>query len=420
MRAMNQVTENTRQAGIQLKSRLWFYLILLCILALTIAFLPSNPGFNNDAPAYSENMARPFLSGSYTVQMPGYLSYIYVGKLLCLLGFNPVVAQHVINLLLLSWILFEAYGLALEYSLSVNSALFFTAALGVSNAVVLSSLTGGNRLVLALASIVLLKEARRILEDKIEYRLVSFGFWFGFFLGFRQDLAASFVPLFLYLFWRVKFGRWRCLSLLTFVVICICWFAPLVAEVGGLAAYFSRTGSSEAVWHTSLLLHGPRLSPLLNVIRVHIYLLNALFWIIPWWWIQRGEKSISLGREKERLLLFAFLPAYLFQVLVHNGNFAHLLAFLIPVLLWLFSKIDVGTYRRLALAAATLLMMVGQFYLVPMFPASNDLRQELANVLWLQYSYAGVQSTHTLRLQDIKTDKFYFKDGVQVSTSSEH
>lgn len=58
----------------------WALLIAAVAIALLsrIPFLPENINFNNDAPIYSANIQRPFLSGYYDVQMPGYILYIYI------------------------------------------------------------------------------------------------------------------------------------------------------------------------------------------------------------------------------------------------------------------------------------------------------------------------------------------------------
>ena len=61
-----------------------FYLIIALIITVVIRlpFLPSNIGFNNDAPVYSDNIVKGFFSGAYNVQVPGYVSYIYLARVL--------------------------------------------------------------------------------------------------------------------------------------------------------------------------------------------------------------------------------------------------------------------------------------------------------------------------------------------------
>ena len=97
-----------------------YFILLLILFAMIfrIPFMPDNIEFNNDAPIYSDNIQRNCFDGNYDVQLPGYVSYIYLGRIINNFVHDAVLIQHIINGLLIVLITIFFYYLLklLEFS----------------------------------------------------------------------------------------------------------------------------------------------------------------------------------------------------------------------------------------------------------------------------------------------------------------
>lgn len=382
-----------------------FFIILLLLITIGIRlpFLRKNINFNNDAPIYSRNIEKKFFSGSYDVQMPGYVSYIYVGRTINFFVKNTVVTQHIINIILLGFISWAMYFLFIRLNFSKTESLLFTIFYSFNNILLLGSITGGNRLFLTLTSIVLIYFSIIIIEEEKYLYLLWFSVFFAFMIGFRQDLSIDFLPLYIYLLVKSKNSRVIIFSLLLFALICISWFVPLILEYGGIKKYLMTTHNSTAVSHTSLIFSGVTLSSVLNVVRIFIYLFNASLFFLPIFFYNLIRKRINIPKMRITILLYALIPALLLQMLVHNGNFVHLTAFFTPLFIIFIYNFKINFLPRFVVSGIIIIAILFQFFVVGMFKRPN-LYQKIANTVWLQYSYDGVKSGKTLALKEIKDD----------------
>lgn len=384
---------------------------ILLTVAFRLPFLLDNINFNNDAHIYSDNIHHEFFDGRYWVQMPGYVGYIYLGRLLHEFTENTTAIQHLINLVLVGLITLTFFRLLEEFKLTLRECFAYSLLVSFNPILLLGSITGGNRLFLTLASIVLIHLAAQIYLSNRHDRLSYFGFYLAFFMAFRQDLAAYFVPLYAFLCYKTYDAKLVARSLLYFGATCLIWLIPLVLEYGGFAAYLAKVQNYNAVKDTSVLFSGVALSPLLNIARILIYMFNAFLFAVPiiGYLFYRGQWHID--RKIWLLLALSFFPAFLFQALVHNGNYVQLAAFMVPIYLLVILNFRINTRSRTLVSAAIGFLLLFQFFGVRMIAQPDNLFQKLANVVWLQYTYDGAKTGQTLRLKGLEKDAEPFLEG---------
>jgi len=366
-------------------------------------FLLEDIGFNNDAEIYSRNIIKPFFSGKYNVQMPGYLSYIYLGRVLYFFVKDTVAIQHIINIILIFFISFSFFYLLKRIKFSDLESFIFTVIFSFNNILMLGSITGGNRLFLTLASIVLIYlSIRIIIEDQIRL-IIVFSVLFAFFTGFRQDLAFYFFPLFLYLFVRIKDIKLIILSLMLFAVISLAWFIPLMMEFRGLTGYIETMKNADAVKETSIFFSSSWVSPFINIVRIFIYLINAFLFIFPFFIYSSVKKEFKIERNIFIILILSFFPSLIFQMLVHNGNYVQLAAFMTPLFIFLIYCFKIDNPKKIVFSAAVIFLILFQFFGLKMFKEETFVKKT-ANILWLQYTYDGAKQIKTYRLRDLIED----------------
>ncbi|OHD14909.1 MAG: hypothetical protein A2086_02385 [Spirochaetes bacterium GWD1_27_9] len=382
------------------------FFILLCVLVtllIRLPFLVPNIDFNNDAPTYSENMKKPFFGGNYDVQPPGYVSFIYLGRFLHIFIENPVIIQHIINMFLVALISFAFFELLMLFGFLFYEASLFTIIFSLNDVLLLGSITGGNRLFLTLCTILTIYLSIKIIIHDKKNLILLFGLIIAFFMGFRQDISFMFIPLYIFLFFVIKDFKLIILSLLIFGVVCVTWFIPLVLEYGGFYSYIMVIKNQKAVYDSSLIFSGVSLSPILNISRVFVYMFNSLLFVLPFFIYSIYKKQFYIPKNILIILIFCFIPAFLFQLFVHNGNFVHLAAILTQLFIFLIFNFRINSKPKIIYSIIIMFFLLFQFFGVKMFQNPN-FTQKIVNVLWLQYTYDGVKSGETLRLRQLENE----------------
>ncbi|MCK4798534.1 MAG: hypothetical protein KAT05_14225 [Spirochaetes bacterium] len=382
---------------------IYIIIALFVTLLIRIPFLLDDISFNNDAPKYSENIEKRFFDKTYDVHMPGYISYIYSGRFIYFFIKDPTVTQHVINMILIFLITFIFFKLLELLGFRIHEAFIFTIMFSFNNILLLGSITGGNRLFLTLCSIILIYLSIKIINDQQRELIVFFAIFFAFFIGFRQDISFYFFPLYIYLFFKVKSLKFILISLFCFTIVCLSWFIPLMIEYGGISSYLSKIRNYQPLYNTSIILSGLKFSPFINMARVFVYILNAFLFIIPIFIYSLVKRQFSISKKIAWIFAFSFFPAFLFQLLVHNGNFVHLASFMTPFFLFLITNFRINNKRKIIFFTVIIFFILFQFFGIRMFKSDNYYKK-IANVLWLQYSYDGAKSGNTLRLKMLEEE----------------
>ena len=138
--------------------------------------------------------------------------------------------------------------------------------------------------------------------------------------------------------------------------------------------------------------------------RVFIYMLNAYLLIYPVTIYLLIKKQYSISKELFIILLLSLLPAFIFQLLVHNGNYVHLAAFMVPFFIILILNFNLYNIKRIIFSFCIILLLLFQFFGIHMFKGESFYKKA-TNVLWLQYSYDGIKSGQTYRLYDLKEEE---------------
>jgi hypothetical protein len=392
---------NSLKMGILQSPRFWAVIVALATTTLRIPFLLVNISFNNDAYRYSENIELPFMSGKYGVQLPGYISYIYLARLIRTVVPEPVAAQNVVNLLATALIGFFMFNLLQRLKLSLLESAAYTVMFSFLNVLMLGSLVGGGRLFLVLGSILSIHVAL-VVEREPRY-LLLFAAILAFFMGFRQDLSYILLPLYVYLL--IKVGNWKLagLSLLLFAAVCLTWFVPMMMEYGGIQTYLRgmRGGIPSSVLPTSVVVHGPTATSLLNIVRLLFSVVNAFFCAIVLFLYTVLKKQYRFAKDVDVILMFAFVPAFLFNLFIHLGNFVLLTSFTTPLFLFLLRQYRLASRLRLAVCGMVIALQLFQFFGLKMIANPNYV-EKIANTLWLQWTYDGAKSGQLLVFSGIK------------------
>lgn len=384
-------------------SLLFIFIAIIIALAVRIPFLPENIGFNNDAALYTWNIEKSFFSGKYNVQVPGYVSYIYLGRIINIFFNDPVHTQHFINILLVFLITIFFYKLLNLLKFNDYDAFFYSIIFSFINIMFIGSLTGGNRLFLVLCSIILIYISIKIIIDNKKEQILLFSFLLAFFMGFRQDLSFYFIPLYIYLFIKIKDLKLIIFSIIIFSFVCLLWFVPLIIEYRGLFRFIKKILKQDAVYNTSIFLSKSKFNAFLNIARVFIYLLNAFLFIYPFIIYTLIKKKYKISKELFIILILSLIPAFIFQLLVHNGNFVHIAAIMVPLFILLVINFNFDNIKKIIFGLFIILLLLFQFFGIKMLK-NDKLYKNVINVLWLQYSYDGIKSGETYRLNDLKEE----------------
>jgi|GEM_PF-6369484 len=342
-------------------------LIIIISLFLRVPFLLKNINFNNDAPIYSENIENGFFDGNYNVQLPGYVSYIYLGRLINYFVKDTVFTQNIINIILVIFISIFFYLLLKIMDFSLLESFIYSIIFTLNSILLLGSLTGGNRLFLTLCSILLMILAIRIIKNDEKYLILVFALIYGVFVGFRQDLSINFLPLFIYLLYKIKNLKYFIFSVIIFFISCVVWFIPLMLEYGGVVSYLKLLNGSDTVKDTSIFFSYKTISPYLNILRIFLYLFNSFLFIFPFLIYSLIKKEFIIQKNLLIILVLSFFPAFIFQLLVHNGNFVQLASFMTPLFLFCIISFKLDNKFKLIYSIVIICLLFLQFYGVKMF-----------------------------------------------------
>jgi hypothetical protein len=141
-------------------------------------------------------------------------------------------------------------------------------------------------------------------------------------------------------------------------------------EYGGILSFLNKVKNSESVSHTSIIFSGFKLSPILNIARVFIYLLNSVLLILPVFIFLIFKKEFKIKKQLLIVLLFAFIPSFLFQTLIHNGNYVHLASILAPVFIFLISGFKITSKSRITFLSIIICLTLFQFFGLRVFDTS--------------------------------------------------
>ena len=126
---------NIRKIDKIFNSRICLIIVVITTILIRLPFLLNDIGFNNDAPTYSANIEKKFFDGSYNVQMPGYINYIYLGRIIYFFTNNSVYSQHLINLMLLFFISVFLFKLLALFQLKPFEILIFSIIFSFNNVI---------------------------------------------------------------------------------------------------------------------------------------------------------------------------------------------------------------------------------------------------------------------------------------------
>jgi len=188
-----------------------------------------------------------------------------------------------------------------------------------------------------------------------------------------------------------------------FAVISLAWFIPLMMEFRGLTGYIETMKNADAVKETSIFFSSSWVSPFINIVRIFIYLINAFLFIFPFFIYSSVKKEFKIERNIFIILILSFFPSLIFQMLVHNGNYVQLAAFMTPLFIFLIYCFKIDNPKKIVFSAAVIFLILFQFFGLKMFKEETFVKKT-ANILWLQYTYDGAKQIKTYRLRDLIED----------------
>jgi hypothetical protein len=370
-------------------------LLVLITLIIRIPFLLEDIGFNNDAIRYSRNFTKTFFSGNYDVHMPGYISYIYFGKLIYKFTQNVVLTQHIINMILIVFIIILFYKLLQKINFSILESFLYTILFSFNIILMLGSLTGGNRLFLSLCSISLIILSIDLLLKNKETNIYYFSFLFAFFIGFRQDIFAYFLPLMIYLFFKIQNKKKIVLSLFIFFIVCLSWFIPLMIEYGGILSYIDTMKNHEIVQESSVVFSGLKIEPFVNIFRLIMYTIYSFLLLIILFTYTIIKKQYTINKSLFIILILSFLPSFLFQLFVHNGNLIQLSGFIAPFFILLIYKFKLKSNKQILIIILLCLLTLFQCFGLKPFSEKECEQNKIKaflNISALQYTYESAKN----------------------------
>jgi hypothetical protein len=303
-------------------SPLWIALFLFFLtLALRLPFVSQTlnhwDSVNHALALTSFNIAihRP--------QPPGYIVYIGMGRLIHFFFPDPQTA-----LVLLS-VLASALAVALLFLLGTR---MFSRTTGLIAALLLLTspafwfdglvalpyvVEGCFSVALALLLYALWQGERRVAP------LAAVGFALA--VGARQQMSFFFAPLVLYVYWR-QVWRVRIEALLWFTFVCLLWFVPLTASVGGLLPYIAVVRAENAAFTEQYVLFGTGGAPALLrnaelIGTFTLYAMNLSLVPLSYAVVARVRAPVPFWQsERVRFLILWTAPSLVFYLFFHMGS----------------------------------------------------------------------------------------------------
>jgi len=156
--------------------------------------------------------------------------------------------------------------------------------------------------------------------------------------GVRQQTLIFLLPLAFYAFWEIGLKRWLLAGLLG-AILCLAWFAPLMASCGGIGAYLAETSTFGARFQrsTSVFMGAGWDGVVHNLRKLGIYTTyGASVALIPFGVYGLARLSRQAWPYDWGRLVFLGLwttPALLFYSLIHMGQQGLIFVFLPALLL---------------------------------------------------------------------------------------
>ncbi|MDH4135289.1 MAG: glycosyltransferase family 39 protein [Anaerolineae bacterium] len=306
---------------------------------------------------------------------PGYILYVYLGRLV-----NSIVPDRAVALTLISIVSGALAVVALFY---LGRAIF-NRKVGLIGALLLASCPlfwfyGEISLPHPLDAFLIILSAwwlYRAVSGDHRY-VIPVATLLAIAGGFRQQTLVMMAPLALFAVRKVKPGR-LALAVLVGGITCAGWFIPLVQSQGGLKTYLeiSKAFSDRSMNTTSVLHGGGWWGIRRNLIKLGMYTLYA--WnlsLIPgllYIGLRLWHRSRSWNWEKVVFFLLWVVPFSGFYAFVHVGQQGHVFVFL-PALCLISAAglVRFLTTRPRWLMAATAVLVAlnaGIFCLVPEYP----------------------------------------------------
>lgn len=273
---------------------------------------------------------------------PGYILYVYLGKLVNLFFKDVNLSFLTINIFfsaLLTIILYllvkEMFG---KLTGIIASLFYLTAPLFWFQSEVALSYILGSFFACSLAFLCF-----KILKGGHQWIFLS-SVILGVLGGIRQSLLIFMLPLWLFSIKKVNYKK-ILLSLFLLAVVCLAWFIPTCLASGGINNYMKaiQQQTRGSVWPTSIFQHG--IQKLFRNLLVIVYstmfniefvIIFAIIFIITISLFTSREKLIrilSFHKREYVFLSFWILPSLLFYLFIHVNRPGHCLSFALPLLI---------------------------------------------------------------------------------------
>ena len=218
--------------------------------------MPRTP-WENDEFLFAEGV-KNFDPSRYHPHPPGYPLYILLGK-----AVNFVVGDPWRSLVIISIVTavigFVAIARAFRHwiddpDVAVCGALlfYFSASMLVHGTLALSD--GPSVAFLGLA----LWAMSRVADQPHDRNAIAIGFWTSAAIGCRPQLVVPLLPAFLVSLWQLRTNHRRLAALITFAVVSLMWFLPLMDAAGGFEALvaYERKQAQYFVSHDAAMSRG--------------------------------------------------------------------------------------------------------------------------------------------------------------------
>lgn len=258
-------------------------------------------------------------------QPPGYILYIGIARLVNFIFTDAQTALVVVSMLA------SALAVAFLFLLGTRMAsreigLIAALLLMTSPAFWFDSLVALPYVVEGCASVALALLGYHALRGEKKF-LPLLAVTFAMAIGLRQQLALFFAPLVLYVSWKFEW-RVRLEALAWFTLVCLLWFVPLMASLGGVGAYLDTARRYNAAFADEFVLSGTGGVGALwrNAARIGAYTLYALnLAIIPLLiggihFARRVRERNGVRSVRAQFFALWILPSAIFYLLFHMGS----------------------------------------------------------------------------------------------------
>jgi len=284
-----------------------------------------------DGPQYSIGVAKfPFFVD--TVGVPGYPLYITLGK-----TFNLFMKDPHISILLVS-VLFSGIGAVVFY---LTGKIIFERRVGIIASVIFLSsptlyffgITANPYGLLATTATVVALISYEIRANKKRYG-IFLGLAFSFAIGIRPQDLLFLLPLAIYGFFGLD-KKNKLQSFLSFLLLSLWWFIPLIYFSGGPGKYF---GLISPFFHGQAKLNFSlkRIVDIFPTLIKGYFLTLGITSIFPLFYLGYLKKIFEnqrafLTKNKQILIIFFLLwitPSLFFNIFVRSDHAAHQMAYL--------------------------------------------------------------------------------------------